>query len=186
MTTTARRPRTSDEPVADGQSSRNDRHPLARLAGTMGRLPRYLRLGRSLFGDPRLSKMRKAALAAGLAYVASPIDLIPGLIPVAGQLDDLFALLTAIGTALDGLPPAVAERHLIRAGLSRTAVDADLETIRVVSGWLARGAARVATRAVRVSASAAKVGIRAVRAAASMASVAARSAVKRRRGNPAL
>jgi len=160
------------------QPARDARHPLVRLAGTMARLPHYLRLGRSLFRDPHLSKPRKAALAAGLAYVASPIDLIPGLIPVAGQLDDLFALLSAIRTALDGLPPSAAERHLALAGLSRTAVDADLETIGVVSRWLGRGAARAATRAAQASASAARLGIRAVGVAASIGVSIGRSAVR--------
>ena len=53
----------------------------------------------------RLSRSRQAALVAGAVYLVSPIDLVPGFIPVAGQLDDAVAVLLALRLALGGLPP---------------------------------------------------------------------------------
>jgi uncharacterized membrane protein YkvA (DUF1232 family) len=47
-----------------------------------------------LFRDPRVPRRRKLLLAALAAYLASPIDLVPDFIPVAGQLDD--AILVAL------------------------------------------------------------------------------------------
>ena len=44
--------------------------------------------------DPRVGRHHKAALLVLAAYLASPIDLVPDFIPVAGQLDD--AVLVAL------------------------------------------------------------------------------------------
>ena len=38
--------------------------------------------------DPRLARRDRVAIVAVLAYLALPVDLIPDMIPVAGQLDD--------------------------------------------------------------------------------------------------
>ncbi len=48
--------------------------------------------------DPRTPWYAKALIGLVLAYVLSPIDLIPDFIPVLGYLDDL--VLASIGTAL--------------------------------------------------------------------------------------
>jgi uncharacterized membrane protein YkvA (DUF1232 family) len=42
-------------------------------------------------------------LVAGVAYLLSPIDLVPGIIPGLGQLDDLAFVLLALKSAL-GFP----------------------------------------------------------------------------------
>jgi uncharacterized membrane protein YkvA (DUF1232 family) len=115
--------------------SGDDRHPVARLGGTLARMPRYVRLARALLRDPNLSRARKAAIAAGVAYLLSPVDLIPGFIPVAGQLDDLAVALYGLRTGLRGLPPGAAARHLAAVGLSPTALDGDLENVRIGTGW---------------------------------------------------
>jgi uncharacterized membrane protein YkvA (DUF1232 family) len=116
---------------------RSPQHPLVRLAGTVARLPRYLKLTHELVRDPAVPATRKAVLAAGYGYAALPFDLIPGVIPVAGQLDDLAAVLLALRHAVSACPDA-AEGHLTRAGLSQTALDADLKTVRDAGMWLAR------------------------------------------------
>ena len=45
-------------------------------------------LVRRLLRDPRVPRLRKLSLALLVAYLASPIDLIPDFLPVIGQLDD--------------------------------------------------------------------------------------------------
>jgi uncharacterized membrane protein YkvA (DUF1232 family) len=47
-----------------------------------------------LVRDPRVPRRRKLLLVALAAYLASPIDLVPDFIPIAGQLDD--AILVAL------------------------------------------------------------------------------------------
>jgi uncharacterized membrane protein YkvA (DUF1232 family) len=59
-----------------------------------GLLPDCAVLCRRLLRDPRVSRRRKLSLAALLAYLVLPIDLVPDFVPVAGQLDD--ALLAAL------------------------------------------------------------------------------------------
>ena len=123
-----------------------ERHPAARLGETLTRLPGYLRLARALLADKRLGKARKAGLAGGLAYLASPIDLVPGLIPVLGQLDDLAVVFVALRFALRGLPGPAADALLHDAGLSRDLLARDLDNVKVTAGWAARGGARVGRR----------------------------------------
>jgi uncharacterized membrane protein YkvA (DUF1232 family) len=130
----------------------DERHPLKRLGGTLSRLPRYLKLGALLLADASLSRRRKAVLAAAAAYAVSPIDLVPGIIPVVGQLDDLAVLLLALRLALGGLPPTTAAAHLAAAGLSSAALDEDVATVRATAGWVAKGAGRTALRAATLSA----------------------------------
>ena len=157
-------------------------HPLAGFGSTLKRLPRYLVLARGLVGDRRLSRWRKAALGAGIAYLASPIDLVPGLIPVVGQLDDLAAVLLALRFALRGLPGPAAEAQLAEAGLSRAILDEDLANVRRAGGWVARRAATVSGAAAkttgRVAIRVAKQGGRLAAIGGRLAADAGRLAVK--------
>lgn len=45
-----------------------------------------------LLGDPRVPRGTRFALGAVALYLASPIDLVPDFVPVAGQLDDAILL----------------------------------------------------------------------------------------------
>ena len=49
---------------------------------------------RRLFADPRVARRQKALLIALVGYLAMPIDLIPDIIPILGQLDE--AILVAL------------------------------------------------------------------------------------------
>jgi uncharacterized membrane protein YkvA (DUF1232 family) len=55
-------------------------------------VPDCIVLFRRLLADDRIPRRRKLALVALLGYLASPIDLVPDFIPVAGQLDDVLAV----------------------------------------------------------------------------------------------
>ena len=110
------------------------------------RLPAYGRLAWELARDPRISRARRLAVLAGAAYVISPVDLVPGLIPLVGQLDDLLVALAAIRVALDGLKPELRAARLASVGLSQGDLDADLRTTREIIVWLARSSVRVGRR----------------------------------------
>lgn len=110
------------------------------------RLPSYGRLAWALARDPRLSRVRRAAVMAAAAYVVSPIDVVPGIIPVAGQLDDLLIALAAIRFALDGLKPEFRAERLAAAGMSQDDVSADFRTTVNIGKWMGRSGVRVGRR----------------------------------------
>lgn len=121
-------------------------HPLVKLAGTAARLPRYLKLAHGLARDPAIPAIRKTALIGGIGYAVLPFDLLPGIIPIVGQLDDLAALLLGIRVALQACPPDAVQAHLERVGLSETAIDADLQVVRNTAAWLLRGGVQLGVR----------------------------------------
>jgi uncharacterized membrane protein YkvA (DUF1232 family) len=51
-------------------------------------VPDCVVLVKRLLGDPRVPRRRKLLLGLLVVYLASPIDLVPDFVPVAGQLDD--------------------------------------------------------------------------------------------------
>ncbi len=73
-----------------------------------------LRLSWALFTDSRVPVLTKLIPLVAIAYVISPIDLIPDVIPVLGQLDDLGVLMTAL-TMFNNMAPAdVVAEHMTR------------------------------------------------------------------------
>lgn len=174
----AERDPSAQDAERDPSAQDAERHPVARLGETLGRLPRYLALARALAGDPDLPRWRKAVLGAGLVYLASPIDLVPGVIPVAGQLDDLAAVLLGLRTALRGCTPDAAAAHLEAAGLAEGDIARDLAIVRGAARWVA---GRVARTTARVAGASARVAAKAARLGATGAARATRAAVRRAR-----
>ena len=130
-----------------GQRDLDGRKVATRFVGVVSRVPRYVRLGWLLMNDPTVSGRGKAALGGGLAYAISPIDPVPGFIPVLGQLDDLAVLLLAVRMAFKSAPTEVAERRLLEAGLSWEILERDLVTIRATAIWVTRLGGALALRA---------------------------------------
>jgi uncharacterized membrane protein YkvA (DUF1232 family) len=125
-----------------------DSFPRDEVTALLRRLPKYGRLAWALARDPRLSRARRAAVLAGAAYVLSPIDFVPGIIPVVGQLDDMLVALGVIRLALGGLKPEVRAERLAAAGLTQGELDGDIRTTGAVAGWLGRSGFRLGRRAV--------------------------------------
>ena len=125
-----------------------DPFPHERFSTMLRRLPAYLRLAWRLGRDPLLSKARRAAILGAAGYLASPIDLVPGVIPVLGQLDDLAVAIAALRLALDGLHPERRRMHLEAVGLVEADLGDDLRTIGATTAWIVRAAARLTARVV--------------------------------------
>lgn len=64
-------------------------------------LPQYLRLLGGLIADRRVAIFDKLLVAGAIAYIVSPIDLIPDFIPFFGEVDDLFLLVLALQHLVD-------------------------------------------------------------------------------------
>ncbi len=55
-------------------------------------IPNFLKLLYRLFKDSRVPLAEKALLVGVMAYVISPLDFIPDLVPFVGQVDDLYLI----------------------------------------------------------------------------------------------
>lgn len=74
-------------------------------------VPSLIKLIGRLVKDPRVPRRSKIALGLAAAYVASPIDLIPEVIPVLGWADDLLLLMLAIDSLIERAGKDVVEEH---------------------------------------------------------------------------
>jgi len=80
-------------------------------------LPKLFRLLGRLFRDARVPAFGKLVFAASIAYLISPIDLIPDfLFPILGELDDLGMILAGLRYLLHRTPSNVLEEHLGQIG----------------------------------------------------------------------
>jgi uncharacterized membrane protein YkvA (DUF1232 family) len=150
--------------------SARDPFPRERFAATAKRLPAYGRLAWRLAREPLLSKARRAALVAAAGYLLSPIDAVPGVIPVLGQLDDLLVGFAALKVALAGLAPAQRQAHLAAVGLDDDTLAADLRSVAATTAWIGRASGRtgmaVLRRATTTGATGARKGLGAARSVA--------------------
>lgn len=102
------RPRRSildDEDGGDPRPSRRPRGPNRRKVDRDGAsilsivrdIPAFIKLLARLAGDPRVSSVDKAIVAAVLVYLVSPVDLIPDwVVPVLGHMEDIYLLALAL------------------------------------------------------------------------------------------
>jgi len=114
----------------------------------LGRIPAYGRLIYALATDNTLPNSAKSALFLALGYQVSPVDLIPGFIPVIGQLDDVLVMLWGIRRTLDQLAPERAAEHLTKVKVSREQIDADAATVRRALESMVASGARAAGRGI--------------------------------------
>jgi uncharacterized membrane protein YkvA (DUF1232 family) len=97
-------------------------------------IPDCVTLIRRLRKDPRVPLRSKVAIVAAGLWVASPIDLIPEIIPVIGPLDDIIVVALALRYAARQVPrpvvlatwpgePRILERLLGQAPTRSSTVD---------------------------------------------------------------
>ena len=155
----------------------DDPFPREPVAAMVRRLPAYLRLTWRLAREPLLSRARRAAIIGAAGYLASPVDLVPGVIPIVGQLDDLAVALAAIRIALSGLSPERRRLHLEAVGLTDADLTADLRAVGATTAWILRAGLRATARVAKVGGRAAVAGAgTAARGSTAMAKLAARAA----------
>lgn len=105
-----------------------------RMGRLVIKLPTYARVVWGIVRDPRTPIGLKGMLAAALAYVVLPVDLIPDAIPILGQADDLTVLLLVLDLFIQNAPPEVRAEHATRAKNGTADLDRDLAKLRVVMG----------------------------------------------------
>jgi uncharacterized membrane protein YkvA (DUF1232 family) len=90
-----RRPRT-ESPV-QGPPAPEPRVGAKRtLVDVIKQIPAYLRLLGGLLTDRRVSGLDKLLVIAAIAYIVSPMDLLPDFVPFLGEVDDVFLLVLAL------------------------------------------------------------------------------------------
>lgn len=81
------------------------------VLGTIRQLPSYLRLLGGLMLDGRVSLIDRLMVVGAFAYIVSPLDFIPDVIPFLGQVDDVFLLVAAVQRLVKRAGRSVVLRH---------------------------------------------------------------------------
>jgi uncharacterized membrane protein YkvA (DUF1232 family) len=74
-------------------------------------VPNLTRLFAGLVRDPRVPLRAKIVLGATALYLASPIDLVPDFIPIAGSLDDAIVAAFALRVVVRASSPEIVAEH---------------------------------------------------------------------------
>jgi uncharacterized membrane protein YkvA (DUF1232 family) len=74
-------------------------------------MPNIIKLVGRLIRDPRVPRRAKISLGLAAAYVISPIDLVPEVIPVVGWADDVIIVMFAIDSLIDRAGSEIVEEH---------------------------------------------------------------------------
>jgi uncharacterized membrane protein YkvA (DUF1232 family) len=90
MTETSDRPETERTPEARDRDGDGGGRPPQGVGDLVLFLPRLALLLGRLIADPQVATTDKLLLGAVVAYIVSPIDIVPDFIPVIGQIDDVY------------------------------------------------------------------------------------------------
>ncbi len=74
-------------------------------------VPNLLLLFRGLLRDPRVPRRAKLWLLLAVAWIASPVDLVPEFVPVAGPLDDAIVAALVLRHLVRSTPTEVLREH---------------------------------------------------------------------------
>jgi uncharacterized membrane protein YkvA (DUF1232 family) len=98
-----------------------------------------LRLVARLLSDKRVPVYLKPLPFAGLLYLVWPADLLPDLVPILGQVDDLGVLILGVETFIRLSPPHIVAEHQAdllagdsapRGGGSDNVIDGDWKEVK--------------------------------------------------------
>jgi uncharacterized membrane protein YkvA (DUF1232 family) len=81
------------------------------VMGYVAELPRFLRLLWGLITDPRVATIDKLLVAGAIAYIVTPLDLIPDFVPFLGEVDDVYLLVLALRRLLQNAGRSILLSH---------------------------------------------------------------------------
>lgn len=81
------------------------------MADAVFMMPNIVKLVTRLLKDPRVPRRAKITLGLAAAYVASPVDFIPEIVPVIGWADDLLILMFALDSLIERAGEDVVSEH---------------------------------------------------------------------------
>lgn len=101
--------------------------------GIVAELARNAQLVWRLLCDRRVSLPTKLIIPGVIGlYLLSPVDAMPDLLPLLGQLDDIAVLMIGVALFIEMAPRYVVEEHraaLLREATGRAAPDVESETV---------------------------------------------------------
>jgi uncharacterized membrane protein YkvA (DUF1232 family) len=100
MATASRRRQTAQHATRAASEPREPSAPRTGAKRTVmhyiKQLPNFVRLLAGLITDPRVALVDKLLVFGAIAYIVTPIDLIPDFIPFIGEVDDVYLLVIAL------------------------------------------------------------------------------------------
>ncbi len=79
--------------------------------GALTQVARTIQLVWRLLADPRVPVLPKLIIPLVVVYVVSPVDLIPDVIPILGQMDDLAVIFLGIRFFIEMCPADIVMEH---------------------------------------------------------------------------
>jgi uncharacterized membrane protein YkvA (DUF1232 family) len=120
----------------------------------VARLPSYIKLIYRLYRDDKVPDDAKLKLSLALGYNISPIDLIPGFIPLVGQIDNVYFSLVLLKKALEACDAEVAERHLKECRLDMNTINGDIDMSLQLMKYVGKTVLSATVKVINKSASA--------------------------------
>ena len=111
------------------------------VLGTVQMLPAYVKLLVGLITDKRVNIVDKVLVAGAVAYILSPLDLVPDFIPFLGQVDDIYLLMMAIQRLLSNAGRKVLADHWT-GPITALSVDSIRNVLSAAAFFLPRGIRR--------------------------------------------
>lgn len=108
-------------------------HRRIKLVELARSVPNLAKLVARLARDERVPARNKATLVVVGAYLVSPVDLVPAIVPGLGQLDDLVIAVLALDQLLNDVPAEVVREHWDG---SEDVLELIQETLRLVTGFV--------------------------------------------------
>jgi uncharacterized membrane protein YkvA (DUF1232 family) len=96
----------------------------------IARAPLYGRLLVELMLDRRVPTTRKVIVGFAVAYVVSPVDLVPDFVPIISRLDDFAALVVSLDLLLEGVPREVMVEKMYQLGIDGRELERDMASVR--------------------------------------------------------
>jgi uncharacterized membrane protein YkvA (DUF1232 family) len=96
----------------------------------LARAPLYGRLLVELMLDRRVPATRKVIVGVAMAYVVSPVDLVPDFVPIISRLDDFAALVVSLDLLLEGVPKEVMLEKMYQLGIDGRELERDMASVR--------------------------------------------------------
>ncbi|MGH7680100.1 MAG: YkvA family protein [Gemmatimonadaceae bacterium] len=107
-TGSARRPKNRRPKAVEGAPRTGAKRT---VMGYVAELPRFVKLLWGLISDPRVAILDKLLVAGAIAYILTPLDLIPDFVPFLGEVDDVYLLVLSLRRLIENAGRSVLLAH---------------------------------------------------------------------------